>query len=192
MSYLIQNFSYLSPSLRMTLRTKSSILVRNYSLINLLAFSTAMGFNVNFNSWAALLIYVKLTKDSFYQFSKVALPKSKLFKYSPIGINYPRVAYYTALTNIDLMLDKEVRNYKFLPLTSNYFLNPYFTKFLVAITPVSDQSANYQFHKFLRLVLYVWFCWPKKFKISTNFTWISDFWFQLRFLNRYYFKVYTV
>jgi hypothetical protein len=192
MSYIIQNFIRPHYSTRMTHRVQTSTLVRNYALIYLLSFSTAQSFNINANSWRNWQWCLKLHADAFRAFPKAALPKTKLLKYTPIGVNYPKTAYYRTLVNIDQMLDGEHEGSQTLLLTPYYYQNPYFVKTTLAITFISNRTFTYQLYKFLRLVMDLWFYWPRKFKISTNFTWLTIPWYQFRFLNRYYFKIYAV
>lgn len=195
MSYLIQNLSYFQPTLRLNVRIKSAIIARNvYVIYNLLNNSAKI-----LNTLAVTSYHAKLPKDAFMLINpvfsalmRVLFPKIKYLRYTPIGINFPQAARYKTLWELNMMLFEEA---KFTPILLDYnrfSLNPYFIGSPISITPVAKKPYSETLFKVTRMVLGLWFSWPRSYRLTTHYTNIYSQWYLLRFLNKYYFKLYHI
>ena len=192
MSYVIQNFYYPTNSLRSTTSSRAAIIVRNFGLIHALFSNSTKVFNMLATTGKSPRFSHLVTDLYFNAFAKAVFRKPSFMKYTPIGTNFPLSAQYNALYGINNLLSTKKSIKIFLPLPNNYFKMPYFEGYRVAITPISKKPLSYAVYKFLRLTLSMWIYWPKKYKITANFTLIHSSWHLLKFLNKYFFKVYNI
>ena len=192
MSYLIQNFSYRHRSNRGNLRIRSSFLARNFPLIYLLMSNSSAGYNLMAHTFLPNRLMLKIGNVAFNPFTKVLFWKTKNLKYTPIGINFPNSAHYMAISGLDKLLTKTENNLSFPLQRGRHFDYPYFTSSIVALTPISGKTYSYTLYKFLRMNLNLWFYWPRFYKISINHTVVESYWLQLKFLNKYFFKIYNI
>lgn len=192
LSYLIQNFYYPTSSLRINLRVKSALLARNFLVIYTLFSNSSKLFNTLATSHVSSRYLLKIANIGFRAFVRVLFPKVTLLRYTPIGINFPLSARYRALLNIDYLMQDHGKPQQSLQLTNRFLTNPYFNGIPIAITPIAKKPFAYTFYKMLRMSLNVWFSWPKQFKLLAHYTSINSQWNFLRFLNKYYFKIYNV
>jgi hypothetical protein len=155
LSYLIQNFYYPTPSLRINLRGKSALLARNFLIIYTLFSNSSKLFNILAVSHDSSKYLLKIANISFKAFVKVLFPKVKLLLYTPIGINFPLSARYRALLNINYLTQDCGKPQQFLKLTDRFLTNPYFNGIPVAITPIAKKPFAYTFYKMLRMSLSV-------------------------------------
>lgn len=193
MSYLIQNFTYTNHFIRSNLRVRTSILARNFLLIFVLFSNSSKLFNMNAQTYVHARQVLKIWNISFKALAKVLFPKLKFLRYTPIGINFPRSAHYRTLKSLNDLLHHEVKSPTLmLPLSTHAVTYPYYTGSPIAITPIAKKPFSYAMYKFLRMSLNLWFSWPKQYKLSLHYTSLNNQWLFLRFLNKYYFKVYNV
>jgi len=192
MSYVIQNFQHGSHSTRMNLRSRSAFLVRNVLTIYTLLSSSSKAFNLPMSSVAFIRQVNHIGNKIFCKIAKVLFPKPKFLRYTPIGINYPLSAHREAIKGIDLLLEKKTL-LKVHSFPSNSFLRcPYPIGSPIAITPVAGKAFSLALYKLLRMSLQVWFYWPRSYRITTHYTPLNSQWLYLKFLNKYFFKVYNI
>jgi hypothetical protein len=192
LSYLIQNFSYTNFSLRISIRLLSSMLVRNVNVIILLlqTFTRAL-LPIHLTS-INLIGLMPLLNTSFRYFTQVLLPKTKYLKYVPIGINLPLSTFYLTLRSLDLHLEGRYTPKTYLTSTTSTITNPYFSMIPICITPIAKKPYSYTLYKLLRMNLSIWFYWPPQYITKIHYTNITNQWYLLRFLNKYYMKVYNL
>jgi hypothetical protein len=191
-SYALQNLSSLQSTLRINPKLRASFTCRNVPVIFFLLFNSTRLFNLNSSSLQFRRQLIHYSDVSFLQFGSLVFKELRDIKYEPIGTNYALSAYRVALTLID--------NYLFglnipspaILCTPRSFVNPYFQSTSLFITPSSKQSFSSALHKFLRMILHLWFTWPGKYTSVTTHTFITPSTSVLRFLNLYYFKVYRI
>lgn len=192
MSYLIQNFFSPSHSLKISLRVRTAFIVRNIHVV----------FNLISNhTYAAILTkrsytYAhKIFFNSVHYFSRihtVLFPDPKFLKFIPFGINFPKSAQHKALTELNAKYSGIKTSYSFPRIADNAFMYPYFSRPQIVITNISRKPFNLALYKFLRLSLNLWFSWPRGYKTNLNYTSLEKSWTLLLFLNKYFFKVYSV
>lgn len=193
MSYVIQNFSYTKPSLRSTMRTRAVILARNVPLIYTLLLKSARLMTLNAHSLKNVRFVFSLGNKEFKALSRVLFMKTKLLSYSPIGVNFPLSTHYSTLSNLNkLFSDKPTFENFPLSTYTKSFLYPYFDSPQIAITPFAKKPFWYALYKLLRASLNLWFCWPRHLIFTTHFTSIHSTWLLLKFLNKFFFKVYNL
>lgn len=193
MNYVIQNFSPVYSSIRLNLRIRAAWLARNFYVVYTLIMSNYKGFVINPAMGFAAKTLFLLGHGAFRQLSKVLFSNTKRFKYIPIGSNFPVSAQRFAVSSITSLLTvNSSRPRLVLPVTSEAFTNPYFQGSHIAITPVANKPFAAAIFKFLRMSLATWFSWPRAFVLSTHYTHITQAWRLLKFLNKYFFKVYGI
>lgn len=192
MSYLTQNFDYQYRSNRSNLRIRSSFIARNFTLIYLLLSNSSVGYNLLAQTSAYNKLILKIGNTAFNSFTKVLFWKVKSLKYTPIGVNFPLSAHFTGINGLDKLFTKSDNPVLFPNLSGRRFDYPYFSSNIISLTPISGKSYSYMLYKFLRMNLNVWFTWPKFYKITTNYTAINSYWLTLKFLNKYFFKLYNL
>ena len=101
-------------------------------------------------------------------------------------------AHYLALFNLNSFLGENNDLLTSFNPTQWAFTYPYLEGSQLAITPVAKNPMTYALYKFLRLNLNLWFYWPKKFLITTHYTPLASAWLLLKFLNKPFFKIYTI
>ena len=192
LSYVIQNFSYQTNSLRLNVRIRASIILRNFAVIyTLLLNSTKALSSLSITLSTRRQVYTMIN-GSFKALTRVVFPKVKYLKYVPIGLNFPLSARYTTLSSIDNMITREKAPRLFPLLQSREYLCPYFTGIPLIITPVANRPYSLALYKFLRLSLNNWIQWPRQYRIYSHYTNLNTYWYLLRFLNKYYFKIYNI
>ena len=193
MSYLIQNSVYPAHSIKISLRVRASFLARNVGVIYTLLSAYTKAFNLPYPVTQHNLHVLVRASYLFSKFAKVLFKPTKFLRYTPVGINFPSSAHYRALANLGSLLAADDKFMPFAnPRTDSYFSYPYYARSWVAITPITKKPFSLALHKFLRMNLDMWFYWPRAFKISSNFTDINSSWVFSRFLNKYFFRVYTI
>ncbi len=192
MSYIIQNFYYPNNSLRTTIRVRSAFIARNFQIIYALLSNSSKLFNILSQSYSSTRHVLKIANSSFKAIAKVLLPGLKYMRYTPIGLNFPMTAQYRALIGLEDLINGFKTPEKLLELTDRHLVNPYFIVTSIVITPVSKKMFAYAFYKFMRMILSLWFYWPKKYHITTHYTHVNSGLTLVRFLNNYYFKVYNI
>lgn len=192
MSYVIQNFYYPTNSLRSTIRSRAAIIVRNFGLIYALFSNSTRAFNIMATTGKSPRYPHLLVDYYFNAFAKAVFKKASLLSYTPIGVNFPLSAQYNALYGINKLIDRNEPAKTYLSIPNRYFKMPYYEGYRVAITPISKKPLSYAVYKFLRITLLMWAYWPKRYKITANFTLLHSSWHLLKFLNKYFFKVYNI
>lgn len=192
MNYLIQNFQYQQKTIRGNLRVRSSFIARNFALIYLLLSSSSVGYNLLAKTSLGDRTILKVGDAAFNALSKVLFWKIKNLKFTPIGTNFPVSAHYTGVVGLDNLISKTPYSPNFPLDTGRFFNYPYFMGNPIAITPISGKTYSYALYKLLRMSLNMWFCWPRHYRISINHTTINSYWLILRFLNKYFFKLYNI
>ena len=194
MSYLIHNFYKPTVTNRSTLRIRTSFIARNYPILFTLLSSHSKAFNLTALTYGKTRDILRVGRENFCALSRVLFSKSYTLKYTPLGINFPQAAYHWTLNNmVQLASPSQMTKPKQFPtLTSTCFTYPYFQYNKIVITPVTKKPFLLTLNKLLRMSLLVWFQWPNVYKIESNFTNITGSYWFLRFLNKYYFKVYNI
>ena len=134
-------------------------------------------------------------KCSVHYFSRihaVLFPNPKFLKFIPFGINFPKSAQFRALSELNMKYLGVKTSYSFPEISTNAFAYPYFSRPQIVITNISRKPFNLALYKFLRLSLNLWFSWPRGYKTNLNYTSLEKSWILLLFLNKYFFKVYSV
>ena len=195
MSYLIQNFKYTSTSLRYNLKLRALLLLRNTNILlslvkmpwqftKLLYLDRTLSY---YRKVVGLYLFMKL--------SKVLLPSIKLFKYTPVGVNYPKSAHFTALTLLSTAVSTasssvaQIQNStSSVPkLKTNYILNSQ-----VYITTLAYKPVKTALFKLMFMSLSCWFTWPRRYALPSQSFSLSAQWHLLKFLNVYFFKIYNL
>jgi hypothetical protein len=194
MSYLIQNFSYTHYSLRTNWRVRTAFLARNFATIYALLANLSIPFNLCATTYLLSPHHLKKFAHYFSGLVNTAFLDVKNIKHSPIGVNFPRSAHYQALVRFDRLttLASSVKTPLPLPLSSRCVTYPYFYGVPIAITPIAKSFLVDLLYRFLRISLSVWFHWPQTYKVSVHYTPISAQLRLLRFLNKYYYKIYHI
>ena len=192
MSYLIQNFFSPSHSLKISLRVRTSFVVRNLNVIFNLLSNHTYAFNLPNKSYTYPQQIFFNSIHYFTRVSTVLFPSPKFLKFIPFGINFPKSAQYKALSELNMKYANVPTTYVFPPLTTSAFMYPYFSRPQIVITNISRKPFALALYKFLRLSLNLWFSWPRGYKINSNYTSLAKSWYMLLFLNKYFFKVYSI
>ena len=176
----------------MSLRTRSAFLARNISVINSLLNSSALALSLqSFNYRYTLNVLVNMSYF-FAQFTKVLFPKTKFLKYVPIGVNFPMAGHYKGMYDLTLLLHGHSVKKVLSRIPNTAFKYPYFARHRIALTPVAKKPYSLALYKFLRMTLNLWFVWPRAYKLTSHFTDISTSWLLVKFLSKYFFKVYSI
>ena len=192
MSYLIQNTYSFSTTIKISIRTRSAFISRVYPSVIACLYMNTEGFVLPTSLSPYQRIVLSNSVHFFTKFYNVLFPNPKFLRFIPFGINFPVSAHYTALNNINNQLSNK-NNLRLLPYISDRSFNyPYFSRPQIAITNVSKAPFSLALQKLLRLSLGLWFVWPRGYKLSMNYADINQTWYLLRFLNKYFFKVYSV
>ena len=195
MSYLIQNFKYTSSSLRYNLKLRALLLLRNTNIL----------FSLVKLPWQfTKLLYLDRTLSSyrkvvgfylFMKFTKILLPSIKLFKYTPIGINYPKSAHFTALTlllsAVSVASKSVTKLQHHTTSTSNLNVN-YILSSQIYITTLAYKPVKTALFKLMFMSLSCWFNWPRRYTLPAQSFSLSAQWHLLKFLNVYFFKIYNL
>ena len=192
MSYLIQNFTYTSYTIRTNWKTRALTLLRNYATLFTLLNTQNFFFLQNAQTWHFSIFFIKTHNSYFTRLYHVALPQVKEIKHSPIGVNFPRSAHFASLTRIDALFTFYDTPYFSLPMRTSARLYPYAYGTPLAITPTSKSFYFNLLHRFFRMSLLIWFHLPSTFKFWVHYTYIVPRFRFLTFPNKYYFKVYHV
>ena len=182
-------------SLRINLRLKSVLMARNALLI-----VSALGPSVKntnlLNLNYTLAVYKQLISPYlFSKLPKIIFPKAKSLKYVPVGLNFVKSAHHyglrTALepltptnsyVNSD-MLGKSLARY----FTSQYYYGSY-----VHLAMLSNKPMKSLIYKFLFSSISCWFSWSKRLTIPLQCFSVSKNWRLVKFINLYYFKIYSI
>lgn len=192
MSYLIQNFRNDPKNSKLTVRTKSFLVLRNIHVIWTFLFSPLPSVNIGANSYPNIY-FIALYGDTFFnKFLKYALPPTRRIKYIFIGLNLPKSSTYTLYKVLDKFLNTEKIDYKLKTFSNNYFINPYLRNISLIVIPQTHRMFIYTLAQLLRLLLHTSIHWPKKLKPRLHYSKLVYNITLLRFLNKYYFKVYNV
>jgi len=192
MSYLIQNFTHTNYSMRLNLRSRAAFILRNIFLIYNLLIAPSKIINMlasNKYLWRQIRF---IGSNFFSKLIKILFPKPRFVRYVPIGTNFARSAHRQSLQNLDLLLQNQTLPLQ-LPspaLAARQY--PYFTGFSLSITPVAKKPFSLTLYKLLRMSLGVWFSWSRTYNLSVHYSNIHTQWLFLKFLNKYFFKVYNV
>ena len=192
MSYVIQNFSYISPKVKLTLRTRAAFLARNSLAIYTLLTSTVRSSHLIANPYPNLYHIFRYLDYFFVSFAKILFTKPKFLRYTPIGINFPATSYYRCIWNLTTMFTSLSLFMPFPTFYSSAILHPYFTTVRLTIMPITKKSFALTMHKFLRMNLDIWFLWPRSYVITSQIIYLNSSWLLLRFLNKYFFKIYHI
>lgn len=194
LSYLIHNFHKTSPTNRSTLRIRTTFLARNYPVIALFLNSHSKAFNLNASTCNTIRESLLVGRENFRALSRVLFSKSYTLRFTPLGINFPQSAYFWALYHlIKFSKPLETPSLPLFPeVDQSYLTYPYFQYNKIAITPVTKKPFLLTLNKFLRMSLSLWFHWPNVYRIDSNFSNVLGPYLFLRFLNKYYFKVYNI
>lgn len=192
MSYLIQNFFSPSHSLKISLRVRTAFVVRNLHVVFNLISNHTHAFTIPQQTYT---YSYKTFFNSVHYFSRihaVLFPNPKFLKFIPFGINFPKSAQFRALSELNMKYLGVKTSYSFPEISTNAFAYPYFSRPQIVITNISRKPFNLALYKFLRLSLNLWFSWPRGYKTNLNYTSLEKSWILLLFLNKYFFKVYSV
>ena len=194
MSYLIHNFTKSTNTNRSTLRVRTAFIARNYQLLFLLLNSHTKTFNLTALTYKSTRDVWKVVNENFRAISRVLFSKSYTLKYTPLGVNFPQSTYYWSVNSLLNLFKLKPRKQalSFPTLSSVYYTYPYFKANPIVITPVTKKPFLLTLNKFLRMSLDLWFHWPNVYRIESNFSNVRGGYLLLRFLNKYYFKVYNV
>lgn len=195
MSYLLQNFNFLTPTIRYSLKLRSLIALRAVSLLAILLKMSPKHYKLSTlgNKWA---IYYSFTQAyAFCKLFKIAFPKTQFLKYTPIGVNLPVSAQYLTLSIFHSRASQRVLDRKYNPLNitiTRIFRDPYYGASYIHLAMLSKRPVVNMLYKFLFLTLNLWFTWPKRYSLSPQLFFISSRWFKIPFVNKYLFKIYSV
>ena len=153
MSYVIQNFSYPIKSLRLNVRIKASIILRNFAVVYSLLSNSAKLYNTIALTHAPQRQLMAMSHGSFRALARVLFTKIKYLRYTPIGINFPLSARYNTLRGISSLITRKDKPLSYLPLQARDFTCPYFTGMPIVITPIAKRPYSYTLYKLLRLSL---------------------------------------
>lgn len=156
MSYVIQNFTPASTSLRISAKLKSSFILRNCNAVATLMFSSPLRLLYMSHSLAAYRQLLIRQESYFTQLVPVLFTGLQRLKYVPLETNFSRTAYYTSLLSI---LDRNSSHSRTQPglfqlsVSPRGFLNPYFNGTSVGTVSVSNRAFLFALHKFMHLLL---------------------------------------
>lgn len=170
MNYVIQNFYYPANTIRINTRSKSVLLARNFGLIYVLFSNSTKAYTLALTSAPFTKYAFLISGSSFDAFAKTLFKRTKLIKYTPVGVNFPISAHYLALYNLNSFLGDDNTLLTSFNATRRAFTYPYFEGSQLVITPVAKSPLSYALYKLLRMNLNLWFYWPKKFAITTHYT----------------------
>jgi hypothetical protein len=192
MSYLIQNFSFNHYVVRASWKVRTLIVARNAFLIHWLLVNLSNPFILTASTWHFSTLYLTMSYHYFVRLFFVLFPTVKEIKHTPLGVNFPRSAYYTALVQVDATLTPFSIISPLLPITDRRILYPYpFGSPL--ILHASAKNVLFDFiYRFFRLSLTLWAHWPSSYKTWVHHTYLSPRLRTMWFLNRYYYKVYNI
>jgi len=152
--------------------------------------SEARALNDKYNTYNTF--FARNNYSYFTRIFHVLFPDPKFLKFVPFGVNFPSAAHLFTLR----FLTQSLRHKNIVALrnsTPNSLLDyPYFSKHQIAITPISKKPFATAVYKLLKLNLNLWFVWPRGFKMAMNYTDVTYPITLLRFMNKYFFKVYSV
>lgn len=192
MSYLIQNLQQSHPSIRINLRVRTAFLARNIHVIYTLLTTGSLPwlfhkFTRSFSIHTALRF-----KHLFSKSARVLLPKPKFLRFVPMGVNFPNSAYYKTITGIERLVTGYRCTTELHSIPKHRIKYPYFTPHKVAITPVTNRAVFKALYKFLHMSLNLWCVWPRLYNLTAHFTPIGGNLLLVKFLSKYFFKVYSI
>ena len=192
MSYLIQNFSIYRPYIRLNNSSFTAFLSKNIWLIY-------SYMRISYPTLLLCSLPLTYSTDMFIKFSHFfdnfvtsILLKPQFLRYAPLGTNFPSTSYHRALADLDLLFSNEVPALRFEVNTVYNFKYPYFSRPRIAITSVTQNEYLAIIYKFFYMTVNVWFLWPKSYSFYSNFTDISHNWVLIKFVTKYFFKVYSI
>ena len=192
MSYLIQNTYSYTPTTKISIRTRSAFISRTYPSIMACLYMNTEAFMIPSTLSPYQRLVLLNSTHFFTKFYNTLFPNPKFLRFVPFGLNFPMSSYYSALVNMSNQLTNKSHYPSLRNPTSRSFNYPYFSRPQITITNVSKSPFSLALQKLLRLSLDLWFVWPRGYKLNMNYTDISHSWYLLRFLNKYFFKVYSV
>lgn len=171
------------------------LLLRNVGmLLSLLKLPLHFGKAINplwvcykYQQFVGLYLFVKLRK--------VLIPHIHLFKYAPIGVNYPTSAHFRALACLETPL-----KLKWLWCTqpndpnhlSSYLKSTYMGSSQVYLVTLTHKPVKVTLFKLLLMSMSCWFSWSRKYVLPSQCFTVSAHWYLLTFLNVYFFKIYNI
>lgn len=192
MSYVIQNFSYSSIRTKLTIKTRAAFLAKNSISIYTLLTSLSVASSLTTNSYPHLKYLVAKFDYLFFKFSKIIFARPKFLRYLPTGTNFPITAQYQCLQNMNSLLQSKSQLQFFPPVVPSTLYYPYFSITRVVIYPITKSPLLVVLNKLLRMNLHVWFLWPRSCFVASQIIFINSTWLWLKFLNKYFFRVYSL
>lgn len=195
LSYLIQNFPLNEASLRINLRLKSVWMARNAATVISVLGPSIRNINL-LNLNYTLATYKQLISPYlFSKLSKIIFPKTKSLKYAPIGLNFAKSVHHyglrtatTALTSTNANPNSAILGRALV----NYFTSQYYYGSYVHLAMLSNKPMKLLIYKFLFSSLSCWFSWSKRLTVPLQCFAVLKNWRLVKFINLYYFKIYSI
>lgn len=195
MSYVIQNFSKINPTFRLTYRKYFYWLLRNnYKIIlnffyaNNLEYS--LGFNRNlFNVFRSFFYKSAFTNSLRFYFSSRSILWKPFLENSLI-----RSFEYWSFSNLlnITSLDKPIINLNFKPLSATYFNNQNILEKKYSKMSLYNKTYRIAFNKFTLLLLSSWKIWRPAYNLVINVNLVNMDWLILKRFNTTFFKVFFI
>jgi hypothetical protein len=156
MSYLIQNTYSTATSLKISLRVRSSFLIRNVNTIYTLTYIQEEPTRILSGLSSYRNQILMFSSHFFTRLIPILFPNPKFLRFIPFGINFPMTAHYQAIV-LMLAQFKQVHPINEFPLISREsYKYPYFMRPQIAITNISKKPFTLALYKLLRLSLNLW------------------------------------
>lgn len=147
-------------------------------------------------TWHLSVILSKYNSQEFQRLFHLTFPNPKFLKYTPLGTNFSKSAYFNSLRYSHDLITKTITNTNdgntFLRETQSSLTYPYSSNIVVVFTSISKNYLYDLLYRFLRLSLSVWFQWPRTYKTKVHHTFVTKNFWTIYFLNYYYYKTYNL
>ena len=195
MSYVIQNFSKINPTFRLTYRKYFYWLLRNnYKVILNFLYLTNLGYSLGlnrepFNTFRSFFYKSAFSNSLRFYFSSRSILWKPLLENSLVR-SFEYWSFHNSL-NIT-SLDKPIVNLNFKTLSKTYFFNQTILEKKYSKMSLNNKTYKIIFNNFSLLLLLNWKVWRPSYNLSINVNLVSIDWLILKRFNSTFFKVFFI
>ena len=131
----------------------------------------------------------------FSKLPKIIFPKAKSLKYVPTGLNFAKSVHHSGLRTALEPLTPASTNVSSSILgrtLASYFTSQYYYGSYIHLAMLSNKPMKVLIYKFLFSSINCWFSWSKRLTIPLQCLVVPKNWRLVKFMNLYYFKIYSI